>query len=146
SVKKTKTQQIQAVSSKESKVQTPVKTTTAVTVQKKETQALTTSTPTKTVKPTVGSKKSASKVVNTTSDPQVKAGKAQTRNPNLIPDDIPDRINALTLKKKITQTEFGNAVDMPQKLIYEISTRKLKELSPENIQKITVALKKFESK
>ncbi len=149
-VKTSKTQQVQADKSKVL-VQTPVKTT-AVTVQKKEPKALTTQVPAKTVKTPVAPKKVVSKVVKTAPAAQIKAvktpavPKTQSRNPNLIPNDVPDRINALTQKKKITQTEFGNAVDMPQKMIYEISTRKLKELSPENIQKITSALKKFESK
>jgi len=63
-----------------------------------------------------------------------------------IPNDIPGRISALTMKKVVTQTQFGHEVGLPQKVIYEITTKKRKELSPATIQKITTVLKKYESK
>ena len=62
-----------------------------------------------------------------------------------IPDDIPDRITALTMKKVVTQTQFGNDVGLPQKVIYEIATKKLNVLNPAVIQKIVATLKTYES-
>ena len=62
-----------------------------------------------------------------------------------IPNDIPDRINALTTKKKVTQTNLGKEVDLSQKVIHEIATRKMKDLNKDKIKKITLALKKYES-
>jgi membrane-associated protease RseP (regulator of RpoE activity) len=63
-----------------------------------------------------------------------------------IPDDIPDRITALTLKKVVTQTQFGIDVGLPQKAIYEITSRKLNVLNPAIIQRIITTLKSYESK
>ena len=62
-----------------------------------------------------------------------------------IPKDFPDRINALTSQKKITQTQFGKEADLSQMVIYEISERKLKEINPFNIWKIANVLKKYEA-
>ncbi|HWQ67510.1 MAG TPA: hypothetical protein VN372_11665 [Methanospirillum sp.] len=74
----------------------------------------------------------------------------ETQDPSeiriLIPGEIVDRINALTSQKKITQTQLGDETDLPQKVIYEISERKLKELSSTSILKITAVLKKYETK
>ncbi|HWQ67970.1 MAG TPA: hypothetical protein VN372_14015 [Methanospirillum sp.] len=63
-----------------------------------------------------------------------------------IPKNMPDRIEALTSKKVITQTELGQEVDLPQKVIYEISTRKMKTAQEQVVQKIDSLLKKYESR
>lgn len=64
----------------------------------------------------------------------------------VIPNDIANRINSLTSKKRVTQTDLGKEVEMSQKEIHEIVTRKIKELSKEKIDLIYVALKKYETK
>lgn len=61
-----------------------------------------------------------------------------------IPADIPNRINDLTSKKKVTQTQLGKDVDLSQKAIHEIASRKVKELNKDKLKKITLALKKYE--
>jgi hypothetical protein len=135
--KTVKRQLVQAAKQNEVDVQSQAKATKSLIVQKKETRALTSaSAPTKAVTKSGISKK------GTKTQP---AKKIQSENQILIPDDIPGRITALTQKRKITQTQFGNEVDLPQKVIYEISTRKMKELSPVHIQKITAVLQKYES-
>ena len=63
-----------------------------------------------------------------------------------IPKDISDRINALTSKKKVTQTQLGKEVDLSQKAIHEIAARKKKDLNKDVIKKIQIVLKKYESK
>jgi len=63
-----------------------------------------------------------------------------------VPVSISERLNALTAKKKITQTQFAEEVDLPPNLIFDISANKVKNISFERIQKITIALKKFETK
>lgn len=98
------------------------------------------------VKPAAAKKPVKKPVVKTAKSAAKTAAKPGSESSVPIPNDIADRINALTAKKKVTQTQFGTDVDLPQKVIYEISTRKLKELSPAVIQKINVALKKYESK
>lgn len=63
-----------------------------------------------------------------------------------IPADIPNRIFDLTSKKKVTQTQLGKDVELSQKAIQEIASRKVKELNKDKIKKIRVALKKYERK
>ena len=66
--------------------------------------------------------------------------------PVSIPSSIADRINALTAKKVVNQTQLGADADLPQNIIHEISTRKLKRISAVSIEKIAAALKKYETK
>jgi DNA-binding Xre family transcriptional regulator len=63
-----------------------------------------------------------------------------------VPVSISERLNALTAKKKITQTQFAEEVDLPPNFIFDISAQKVKNISFERIQKITIALKKYETK
>lgn len=72
--------------------------------------------------------------------------KTSSDAPVIIPKDIADRINALTSKKVINQNQLATDVELPQNVIYEISTRKLKRISPISIEKIQTALKSYESK
>lgn len=72
--------------------------------------------------------------------------KARSDAPVTIPKEIADRINALTSKKVINQNQLATDVELPQNVIYEISTRKLKRISPISIEKIQTALKTYESK
>lgn len=125
------------------------KTGKTVVVAKKETKALTVKAATKTSKTSAAAKKPvktqvAAKPAKVVKKPPVKKTGNEINAP--IPNDIPNRISALTLKKIVTQTQFGHDVGLPQKVIYEITTRKRKELNPETIQKISAALKKYESK
>lgn len=137
----------------------PANTTKAVAVQKVGTKALTVqesvkavTTPAKT--PAKDPAKAPAKPKKTVKAPVATTGKGvrkpvskdSSETQVAVPADLADRINALTAMKKITQTQFGIEVDLPQKVIYEISTKKLKELSPASIQKITTVLKKYESK
>jgi len=62
----------------------------------------------------------------------------------VIPNDVANRINSLTYKKRVTQTQLGKDVEMSQKEIHEIVTRKMKELSKEKIDRIYVALQRYE--
>lgn len=64
----------------------------------------------------------------------------------VIPNDIANRINSLTSKKRVTQTQLGKEVEMSQKEIHEIVTRKIKEISKEKIDRINAALNKYETK
>lgn len=132
----------------------PARTSKALTVQENETKAITVkpaakkaTTPTKKpVKPTALKETGESKVATPARRGRKTAQTVSSEAPVAIPSNIADRINALTTKKKITQTKFGEEVDLPQKVIYDISERKLKTLSLEKIQKITAVLKKYESK
>lgn len=136
-------------------IQTPVKTTKELTVQKSETKDLALpvspkTTPTPVPSPTNTPLKSK-RTVKAPAESQGTRGKKSGSKTSIethvpIPDDIADRINTLTTKKKVNQTQFGDEVDLPQEVIYEISTRKLKKLSPERIQKMVTVLKKYESK
>lgn len=63
-----------------------------------------------------------------------------------VPGSVSDRLNALTGAKKITQTGFAEEVDVPPNLIFDIAAQKVKTISLERIQKITTALKKYETK
>ena len=148
-VKKGTGQLVRAGTQKALVVQTPSKTSKTLTVQKKETRALATTPPSsQSVKsPAVVRKGGKSQAIPPKKVVKVQpVTKLRSESQTLIPDDIPDRINSLTLEKKLTQTQFGNEVDLPQKVIYEITSRKLKELSPVSLQKITTVLKKYESK
>ena len=132
----------QPTKSKSLVVQTPVNITTALTVQKDETKDLTTpalvkSKPKKSVK---------APVVVTGTEVKKPGSKTPSETFVLIPEDIIDRINALWAKKKVNLTQFGNEVDLPMELIYDISSRKLKTLSQTSIQKISTGLEKYESK
>lgn len=100
-------------------------------------------------KPAAAPKPPAKKPVPAKTSATVKkpaAKKADSEIHAPVPADIPDRISALTMKKIVTQTQFGHDVGLPQKVIYEITTKKRKELNPEIIQKITATLKKYESR
>jgi len=129
-------------------------------VQKKETKGLTVQSSTTTTKPTSGAKKpvktplkatTAKPVVKKTVPAPIKGIGAKktvdTRKTSgdqvSIPDDIPDRIT--DLKKVVTQTQFGHDVGLPQKVIYEITTRKQNFINPAILAKITTVLKKYES-
>lgn len=123
----------------------------SVAVQKVGTKALTSTTSAKTVKPVAkpaapSAKPAKAPVKSTAKSVKKPVSKTGSETQALIPDDIADRINALTVNKKVTQTQFGNEVDLPQKVIYEIASKKLKEISPASIQKIITVLKKYESK
>jgi len=63
-----------------------------------------------------------------------------------VPVSVSERLNALTAKKKITQTKFAEEVDVPPNLIFDIAAQKVKTITFERIQKITTALKKYETK
>ncbi|PWR71618.1 hypothetical protein [Methanospirillum lacunae] len=63
-----------------------------------------------------------------------------------VPVSVSERLNALTATKKITQTKFAEEVDVPPNLIFDIAAQKMKTISLERIQKITTALKKYETK
>ncbi len=63
-----------------------------------------------------------------------------------VPVSVSERLNALTSTKKITQTKFAEEVDLPTNLIFDIAAQKVKTISLERIQKISTALKKFETK
>ena len=129
-------------------VKPPAKSSKPLPVQEKESKAV--------AKKAVTSIKSKAKTpvpkeINEPVSVPVKRGRKLVQNvssdaPVAIPSNFADRINALTAKKKITQTQFGLEVDLPQKVIYDLSERKVKTLSLEKIQKITTVLKKYESK
>lgn len=63
-----------------------------------------------------------------------------------VPVSVSERLNALTATKKTTQTKFAEEVDVPPNLIFDIAAQKVKTISLERIQKITTALKKYETK
>jgi len=63
-----------------------------------------------------------------------------------VPVSVSERLNALTAKKKITQTKFAEEMDVPPNLIFDIAAQKVKTITFERIQKITTALKKYETK
>lgn len=92
--------------------------------------------------------KRAAKVPAIPSEPEEKTPGTQksSQTPDQILHDIADRINALTAQKKVTQTQFGQEVDLSQNVIHEISTRKVKGLSQASIKRIIKVLKKYESK
>lgn len=101
-----------------------------------KTQAKTATKPTKLAKPVTAVKNQVkSNVSSSFSDSLV-----------LIPKDIPNRINNLTLKKKVTQTQLGKEVDLSQKVIHEIATRKMKDINKDTLSKIVTVLKKYETK
>jgi hypothetical protein len=125
------------------------KTGKKVAVPKKETKALTVQSSAKAVKTSTAAKKPMKPVVAAKSTRVVKKAPVKKTGSDIhspIPNDIPGRISALTMKKVVTQTQFGHDVGLPQKVIYEITTRKRKELNPSTIQKINATLKKYESK
>lgn len=125
------------------------KTGKTIVVPKKETKALTVQSSSKITKPGAAVKKvvKTPSALKTKKTVRVQPGtKIETEMLVPIPGDIPDRISTLTLKKVITQTQFGHEVGLSQKVIYEITTKKRKELTPPTIQKIEAALKKYESK
>ena len=125
------------------------KTGKTIVVPKKETKALTVQSSSKTTKSGAAVKKvvKAPVTAKTTKSPKVQpAPKNETEMQVPIPGDIPNRISSLTLKKVVTQTQFGHDVGLSQKVIYEITTKKRKELTSPTIQKIEAALKKYESK
>lgn len=126
-----------------------VRTGKTVTVPKKETKALAVQPSAKATKISGSSKKVMKSPVAGKGTKAVRkppARKDDVEINAIIPNDIPGRISALTLKKVVTQTQFGHDVGLPQKVIYEITTKKLKELNPTTIQKITTVLKKYEGK
>lgn len=102
----------------------------------------------KTTKTSAAAKKVVKSAPSKTTTPAKKpvAKRSDADIQTSIPNDIPGRISALTMKKVVTQTQFGHEVGLPQKVIYEITTKKRKELNPATIQKITTVLKKYESK
>jgi hypothetical protein len=63
-----------------------------------------------------------------------------------VPVSVSERLNTLTASKKITQTKFAEEVDVPPNLIFDIAAQKVKTISLERIQKITTALKMYETK
>lgn len=64
----------------------------------------------------------------------------------VIPKEIPERINSLTSKKKVTQNQIAKELDISQKEIHEIATRKVKDINKDKLLKITAVLKKYETK
>ena len=114
-------------------------------IQKAEKKELSAPVSTKSIKtPVKSTKKTLVKTpVKTVKKPVVTS---VSEAPVTIPSNIADRINALTAKKIVNQTQLGADSDLPQNIIHEISTRKLKRISPVSIEKITAALKKYETK
>jgi len=62
-----------------------------------------------------------------------------------IPQEIADRINALTAQKKVTQTQLGKETDLSQKKIHEIASRKVKDLNKEILSRLSAVIKKYEA-
>jgi DNA-binding Xre family transcriptional regulator len=62
-----------------------------------------------------------------------------------IPQEISDRINALTAQKKVTQTQLGKETDLSQKKIHEIASRKVRDLHQDVINRLTAVIKKYET-
>lgn len=128
------------------KTAAPLKKSVKVPVKKVTNEISKTASVQTTVKAPVKAKKPVKPVKTTAPSAAKKIGsKSFSDDLIAIPNDIPDRINALTTKKKVTQTNLGKEVDLSQKVIHEIATRKVKDLNKEKIKKITLALKKFES-
>lgn len=63
-----------------------------------------------------------------------------------IPKEISDRINNLTLKKKVTQTQLGKEIELSQKAIHEIATKKMKDIHKDTLSRLVAVLKKYEAK
>ena len=63
-----------------------------------------------------------------------------------IPQEISDRINALTAKKVVTQTQLGKEADLTQKKIHEIASRKVKDLHQDVINRLITVIKKYEAR
>lgn len=109
--------------------------------------------PTKAASATSDAKKSAAarKPVKTSAasakKPAAKAGSKSVLEDIIeIPQDIADRINALTQQKKVTQTQLGKETDLSQKKIHEIAARKVKDLNKDIIARLTAVIKKYEAK
>ena len=63
-----------------------------------------------------------------------------------IPQEISDRINALTSQKIVTQTQLGKETELSQKKIHEIASRKVKDLNQDVINRLNTVIKKYETK